>query len=388
MLVEEPGGGSLMMSAAPSVLMSDADLSTTGLDGFASRVNYFNQFILPIAENPQDYADTIRAEWNLSTPRMGGFSRQMRAPSEIRLRTAEESLASVERFLNRFGDFLRFLSLLALLLGSIGVAHLVRGFVINTLADHALLSVLGARPWRIVAIMTVQLLMLGLAGGLIGALLGSILYSTAAIIFSGLVDLELAGLPHIGSVLWGIFLGLSAALVAGISPVLALRRLRPLAILRGDLGHLPKDRLLSNMLLIAAGILAVIIAAIETRSWVLGPAMIGGIIVVGLLIAILARLLLPLIARFPSSLPGLRHGLSNLGREGFRPTAAVVALGVSACILSVMVFIAAASTALWIPASAPAHRRSLPFKSPIPKSSNWVRQLTKLGPTWLNLRRW
>ena len=114
-LVEEPGGGSLMMNAAPSIIISDADLSATGLDGFASRVNYFDHYILPISEDPQIYAEQIRQRWNLSAPRMGGFSRQMRAPSEIRLRTAEESLASVDRFLNRFGDFLRFLSLLALL---------------------------------------------------------------------------------------------------------------------------------------------------------------------------------------------------------------------------------------------------------------------------------
>ena len=335
-LVEEPGGGSLMMSAAPSIIMSDQDLSTTGLDGFASRVNYFDQYILPIQEDPQVYAAQIRERWNLSSPRMGGFSRQMRAPSEIRLRTAEESLASVDRFLNRFGDFLRFLSLLALLLGSIGVAHLVRGFVINTLGDHALLAVLGARPWRIVAIMVVQLLMLGLAGGLMGALFGSVLYVTAAAIFSGLVDLDLGGLPHGGSILWGVFLGVTAALVAGISPVLALRRIRPLAILRGELTGLPKDRFLSNSVLFAGGGLAVVVAAVETRSWVLGPSLIGGLVGVGLVIAMFARFILPICAKIQIRTPGIRHGLSNLGREGFRPTAAVVALGISACILSVM----------------------------------------------------
>ena len=204
------------------------------------------------------------------------------------------------------------------------------------MADNALLSVLGARPWRIVAIMAAQLLILGLAGGIIGVLLGSVIYITAAAIFSGLVDLSLSGLPHLGSVLWGIFLGVIAALVAGISPVLALRRLRPLAILRGDLARLPKDRLLSNLVLVSAAGLAVIIAAIETRSWILGPSLIAGIVVIGLVIAGLARLVLPIISKIPVRLPGLRYGLSNLGREGFRPTAAVVALGISASMLSVM----------------------------------------------------
>ena len=88
--------------------------------------------------------------------------------------------------------------------------------------------------------------------------------------------------------------------------------------------------------MIAAAGLAVVVAAVETRSWVLGPSLIAGIVVVGLLIAGMARLLLPWIARIPVRIPGLHHGLSNLGREGFRPTAAVVALGISACMLSVM----------------------------------------------------
>ena len=185
-LVEEPGGGSIMMSAAPSVIISDADLTTTGLDGFASRVNYFDQYTLPLNEDPQIYATHIREQWNLSTPRMGGFPDKCAPPQKF----------VYERLKNPWHRSIVSSIALGIFAFSFTVGSVTRlhwccafsaWFVINTL-DHALLSVLGARPWRIVAIMVAQLLILGLAGGLMGALLGSVIYMSAAAIFSGLVD--------------------------------------------------------------------------------------------------------------------------------------------------------------------------------------------------------
>ncbi|TVR44737.1 MAG: FtsX-like permease family protein [Planctomycetota bacterium] len=335
-LIDEPGGGSVMMSIGPTVLITPAALEASGLAGFAARVTHQTQIVLPWEVAPETAASVLRTAWELPEPEEGGFFRQVRPGAEIQLTTASESLAAVQRFLNRFGDFLRMLALLALLLGAVGVAHLVRGHVVSTLADSALLGVLGARPGAVVGVMAWQVALLGLAGGLVGALLGAGLHMTAVLILGGILPLELSGLPHLPSMAWGLALGLIAALVAGLAPVVALRRLSPLAVLRDEQTRLPSDRLLALGILGLGLVVAVLISAAETRSWRLGPALILGAVVVALGIGAVARLLLPLMARLRLGHPGLRHGLANLARPGFRPTAAVVALGVAACTLGVL----------------------------------------------------
>lgn len=337
-LLEEPGGGSLMLSIGPTVLIDDAQLDDTGLTGFASRVTHSTLLALPWTDDPDALASTLRERWGLVQERNRGLLSQTRVDEHIRITTAQETLAGIEQFLTRFGDFLHMLALLAVLLGAVGVAHLQRGFIQATIDDSAVLSVLGARSRQVVGVLVLQTMLLGLAGGVVGAVLAALLYMAGVALAGPWLPLDLRGLPHPGVMLWGITLGLLASFFAGLPAALALRGVPPLAVLRANLAQLPGDRWAAMAVWLVALLVALVIGAMEMRSWRLGPALVLGACGLGLLLALLSHMLIPLLSRLRRYCPsfGLRHGIANLSRPGFRPTAAVVALGLAACALGVL----------------------------------------------------
>ncbi|TVR11589.1 MAG: FtsX-like permease family protein [Planctomycetota bacterium] len=337
-LKEEPGGGTLMLTIGPTVLIADDELDATGLTGFASRVTHSTLVAMPWSNDPEQLAVTLREQWGLPEERNRGLFNQTRVDEHIRVTTAQEALAGVERFLTRFGDFLHMLALLAVLLGAVGVAHLQRGFVQATIDDNAVLAVLGARPQQIVGVLVLQTVILGLAGGLAGAVLAALLYMAGVAVAGPWLPLELRGLPDFGVMLWGISLGLLASIFAGLPSALALRAVPPLAVLRSTMAQLPHDRWAALGVWSAALLVAVLIGALEMRSWRLGPALVLGACGLGIILAVLTSVLIPILQRLRRYCGhfGLRHGIANLARPGFRPTAAVVALGLAACALGVL----------------------------------------------------
>src|SRR4029079_12617486 len=81
----------------------------------------------------------------------------------------ESRLASA---IDQLHDYLAVLGLVALLLGGIGVASGVNGFVMRKIDPVAILRCLGATSWQVLGIYTAQAALMGLVGAAAGAVLG------------------------------------------------------------------------------------------------------------------------------------------------------------------------------------------------------------------------
>ncbi|HYE05919.1 MAG TPA: FtsX-like permease family protein [Planctomycetota bacterium] len=320
------GLGSALFSAGPKVLVSRATFDAAALAGTGSRIRY--ALLVALADPTGADAVARRIVERLRISDAGG----------PHVRTAAGAQDQAAQVFDRFADFLRLLALMAVMLSAIGVAAVARGFVHEQLESVAVLQVLGASARRVAALYIVIALGIGFAGGVIGAAIGAGAQAAiAAIAGQAMRDvlptrLEVAIDP--AACAWGVVLGTLVAAWAAAMPVLALSGVRPLPVLRGQGSTLPRSP--ASLIVAAAGFVGLLLLArIETRSWTVGPLFVAGTVAGGGALALVARVLLPLVARagrLARGAVGLRHGLANLARREGRAGPAVVAIGLAAAL--------------------------------------------------------
>jgi putative ABC transport system permease protein len=324
-IAAEPGAGGNPFRLGPRLYANLAALETSGLSGSGIRARHLLLATLPDPATAQATAVRLRVALDLPADQgegLGGGPSQ----SPVTVRSAQEAARQGARAAGRAADLLRLVALFALALGALGVAALAVGMMRNQAEDLATLRVLGATRRRAATIFLLQALLIGGVGGALGSGLGALL-AVGACLVMGVPP----AWPQGPEIAMGLGLGVVAALAATTLPALALARMAPLAVLRGEPPAAVPRGLGLAVLVVAAG-LAALAAALESRSWTIGPAVAGGAALVALMMAGLGRLVLPLFARLHPRSFALRHGLANLGRNGQRPAALVVALGLAAAL--------------------------------------------------------
>lgn len=333
-LGDEPGGGANPFALGPRVLMPATSLPATGLTGFGSRVRHQLVIALPDAAGGEGIATALAREWGLERGE-SGFGARGPDAGDVQVRTAREAQFGLARMFERLGDFLRLLALAALLLGGIGVASLVRAFVAERLDVAATLAVLGATPGRVARIVLMQTLALASVGAVLGALLGALAQWATITALRGRLPLALEPSLDHGAVLWSLGVGLVVAAAFAAGPLIAVRRLPPLAVMRGESPDLRGGA--PALAVMAVGALAVaVIAGIEARSWRIGGSFVVALGAGALVLQAAGGLALRLLAHLRPRSVGLRHGFANLGRPGLRPGAAVVAIGLAALLIATL----------------------------------------------------
>lgn len=332
-IVSEPGLGADPFALGPRVLLGDRHLSATGLDTLGARIKHHLLALLPDPRQADQVARRLRralgqAE-DASPVALAGFGP---ATDEVRVRTAAEASTQAARLFARLADYARLLSLAALLLATLGVAGVLRGHLQREAGSLATLRALGLGPRGTVGLILLQAACAGLLGGILGVGLGAAL--AWLLVAAAGPWLPVAGTVFsAGACAAGLLVGLVAAIAAALP--LALRRLRPAAIWRGELPELALDR--DGLLALGAGLAALaLLAASDTRSWLLGPACVAGLVLAGLLLAGLLALILPLAARLPLGGPALRLAWRNLARPGHRPVAAAAAVALAALLFGTL----------------------------------------------------
>jgi putative ABC transport system permease protein len=335
---EEPGLGANPFSLGPRVLISLARVADTGLDAGGARLRHARL----IAMEPQQVAgvvEALRERWQLPERSPTGFGGRIENERGLGLRTAAQASASTARIYDRVGDFLRVIALAALLLGGIGVASLVRGYVAEQRDTVAMLQVLGATPGRVTTIFLIQSGILGLVGGVIGAVAGALLQNLALLAARSYLPVPADLGIDVAAMAWGVVLGAGVAVCFAAVALAGMHGLRPAAVLRGDQASSAGWwRTLAVSAAVTAAVM--VLAAVEARSWRTGPAVVAALMVGGLVTAAMGWILLRLPGMATRGLRGrwfgLRHGLRNLTRPGFRPLAAVVAIAAAAQLLAAM----------------------------------------------------
>jgi len=220
-LTFDPGFHMDLLGLAPRVLIRLEDVAATGVIQPGSRLSHHYLF----AGKPGQVA-ALRS-WL-----------QPRLASTQQLIDVHQGRRTVGAALERAERFLGLATTVALLLAGVAIAMAAHRYSRRHYDSSALMRCMGMTGGRLLGLHLLQLLLLGLAGSLLGTLLGWVAHWGLLWLLAGL--LPPGPLPH---PLQPFFTGLLAGLVllAGFAlpPVLGLRRVPPLRVLRRDLEPLP-----------------------------------------------------------------------------------------------------------------------------------------------------
>jgi len=319
-----PGNVGFRAALGPRIYIAARDLAATKLLGFGSRAQYEAYVRLPGSVSPQLLAQRYRP--TLQAERVG-------------IRTVSEDQRNLNDALGRLTGYLGLVGLTALLLGGIGVASAVVVFIRLRLDTVAVLRCLGATAGQVFAVYAAEAAGMGLAGGAIGAAVGLLAQRVLPVLLAGLLPVDVRPAVSVGAVATGVGAGLGVALIFAAIPLVAVRRVPPLAALRRDVDT-PRRRL-DPWQLGAAGVLVAVtlaLAAHQVGSWRQGSIFLGG--VVGALLVLwgaswaairLVRRWLP--ERWPYP---WRQGVANLHRPANQTTTVVLAIGFGGFLLGTL----------------------------------------------------
>ncbi len=322
-LTREPDRNINAFSLGPRLLVSQAGLSASRLLQPGSLVNYGYRIRLP----QRDGAEALRAELQDTFPEAGW-----------RLRSWREAAPRVSYFLDRMNLNLTLVGLCALLVGGLGVAGAVRGYLAGKVLHIATLKCLGAPAAVIFLAYLLQVLLLGALGAGLGLAGGAALPWLLAWLLADQLPVPLApGLfPEVlaGAALFGLL----TALVFSLKPLGCTLRVSPAVLFRGYSpggSELPGRRVQLAIILAALALAALAVATASDRRLALW--FIGGVLVCFVLFHLLARGVIRQAARLPRPpQPALRLGLGNIHRRGAPAASAIFSLGLGLTALVVI----------------------------------------------------
>jgi putative ABC transport system permease protein len=253
-----------------------------------------------------------------------------------RMETIGEARPEVRSALERAGRFLGLAAMVSVTLAAVAVAMAARRHSERHRNGAAVMRCLGATQRRLVGIHVGELLLLGLAASLLGVAIAFVLQWGVGQWLSQRLGLSI---PPAGwwPALQGLALGLVVLLAFGAPPVLALRRVPALRVLRRDL-----DPVEPSAWLVAALGLGGLGALLwwKAESPTLGIAMLAGLVGTLLVLALLAWLLIATVRMLRGRLRGpLRYGLANVSRRAGSSIAQVCALGLGLMALLLLTFV-------------------------------------------------
>jgi putative ABC transport system permease protein len=313
LIAQEPDAALDYFNVAPKVSINLADLDSTGLVQVGSRISYR----LAVAGDAA------------AVQRWIGAQRETLDRGQ-RLETVQDARPEIRSALERADRFLGIAALVAVVLSAIAVAMAARRHSSRHLDTCAVLRCLGADQRSIVAIQLGELLILGLIGSVLGALLG---YALQAAVTGWLASVLGLSVPAAGftPLLQGLAVGLVVLFAFAAPPVLALRRVPALRVLRRDLGGTEAS---------AVAVLGLGLGALGALLWwkagsaTLGLSLLGGLAGTFAVLALLAYGLVVVLKRVRGRLRGVwRYGLANVARRAGVSIAQITALGLGLMVL-------------------------------------------------------
>jgi putative ABC transport system permease protein len=333
-VVNEPDRLSGSFAAGPRVLISREGLETSGLLAPGSHAGQRYLFKVPKPRNGAPISDKAVADLK---------TRLEKLLPEAQIIDYRETNPALTQGLDRATSLLSLMSLVALVLGAIGVAMAMRAHLQQRLDTIAIMKSLGARSGQIIKIYLLQTLLLGAAGGVLGVALGVGVQLSFPYLLAKLIHVDTELHVQFSTVVTGLAVGILTTLLFTLPPLLDIRGVRPILILRRAVDDTDDPfvagiwrKITKNVAQIGAAVLILAgLAAIATTlsdSLVVGQVFsVGLVLVLGVLLCASAAVLSGLrffLSKTRLHLPSsLRHGLANLYRPGNPSAALLAALG-------------------------------------------------------------
>lgn len=310
-----PGETVAFATIAPRVYVPMADVAGSGLLREGALARYRTSFKLPAGVDADKLVEQLKPELDKN-------------------RLSHNTVADRKRDLGRSMDnlyhFLNLVGFVALLLGGVGVASAIHVHVKQKLGTVAVLRCLGGSVGQTFAIYLAQGMALGVFGAVVGAALGMAIQAALPRVLADFIPFSIEFDTSWWAVGRAMAIGFVICLLFALLPLLAVRKVSPLAAIRVSYEtvkvHRDPLRWLVGLAL-AGGVLA--FALTQGRDWRVGVGFAAGLGIVFALLAVTAKGLVQATRRFaPAGLPfTVRQGLANLHRPNNRTLLLLLALG-------------------------------------------------------------
>jgi putative ABC transport system permease protein len=307
-ITREPDSVLDYFGIAPRVLMSDADLASTGLVQVGSRIGY--RLLVAGEEKP---VQRFRAQVAKGLER------------GERIEGVRDSRSEVRTALERAQRFLGLASLLSVVLASVAVALAARRFSDRQVESAAMMRCLGATQARLFGLHAWQFATLGIVACIAGSAAG---YAAQALLAVWLGSFFTVALPPPGALpaLRGAVIGFVLLLGFTLPPLLRLRNVSTLRVLRRDLA-LAEPMSTAAFALGLAALAALIMW--QAGDLKLGAIALGGFAAALAVAAVLGYALIRFVSRARGAASGpWRYGLANLRRRTGASLVQIMALGI------------------------------------------------------------
>ncbi len=213
---QEPGRRAGAFSFGSRVLIDLDDLRSTGLLTFGSRARY--EILLKVRDSAvEPLTRDLRQRF------------RDRFVSVRSFRSTEDQIGDD---LIRAENYLSLVGFVILVLGGIGVWSVTRVFVRQKIRSVAILKCVGATTRQVLSAYVLQVVLLGLAGSALGIVLARL--GLAAIPPAVAATLGTGRTSLTASAVWqGVSVGMLVSLLFSLVPLLEVRRVKPLLLLRG-----------------------------------------------------------------------------------------------------------------------------------------------------------
>src|SRR5580658_5280639 len=330
-LKQEPDRISAGAGLGPRVMISQSALDRTGLIAPGSRASQRLLLKLPAQIDPV----AMRKDVEQALP-------------DAQVMDFREGNPALSQGLDNSTAILSLICLVAMVLGAIGVAMAMHAHLEQRMDMLAILKAIGAGSGDLLRIFLLQTLGLGLAGGLLGVAAGVGVMAALPAVFGNLLPVHAALEFPWRSIAAGLGTGLLTTLLFCLPPLLDVRGVRPVLVLRRLVEPGPEGiggwfaRWWSRRLQL--GISVLVVAALGGIAWALSDsAKVGGwfaflfaiaLLVLLVMAAVSLRTLRFLLNRVRLRLPSfLRHGLANLYRPGNQSAAVLASLGLGVMLI-------------------------------------------------------
>ena len=324
-LKKVPGGTGASAFVGPRVYIPLTSLARTGLIQTGSRLNYRVYFQFPQQAQIEQIVTDIE-------PHLNAY--------HLESDTVKERTESLGQVMENLTRFLNLIGFIALLLGGVGVASAIHVYVKHKRNTIAILRCLGGRAEQVFAVYVVQTLVLGLVGAVIGASTGLAIQTVLPAVLQDFLPVRMNFQIAWGAVLQGLSVGFGMTLLFALLPLLSIRHVSPLRLLRmGTDGPVSGRQDPGWWLVVACIVIGLsVFALLHTARWTQGLGFVAALGLACGLLAGVAQLIMVGVRRyFPSSWTYVwRQGLANLYRPNNQTRALILALGLGSLLIVVL----------------------------------------------------
>lgn len=316
-----PGDSMSFASVSPRVILARSALAATGLSETGPLVRHRAYLKFPAGTN----ADAV----------MKAAAPELKA-LKLRYDTADNKSEQLGRTIDSIDDFLSLAGFVTLLLGSVGVAGAIRTHVREKMATIATLRCLGASSWNCFGAYLLQSAGLGALGAAAGVALGLAVRLGVPALLHGLLPVDIPVGISWAAAARGFGAGFTVCFLFTLPPLLAIRRVSPLAAIRAE--YEPGERKF-RIPEVSAHVLCVVavflFAYLQVGGLRRAAGFSGGLALMLLVMTGVSLLLMAIAKRLKlRAFPYVwRQGVANLHRPNNRTTLLLVTLGLGAGLL-------------------------------------------------------